>query len=140
MPHSNNAAPSHPLIRAFLAGIGLPVIAVSVVGVVTALIFDQLAPSVQRAVLVPLSVNPVIWGLWNVLWVAAGARRLPIAWHGTVLGFLLVGIGVVAAPLMDVSAVTPWRGFIALLPIAVAYHLLWRWGVMFLNVLLAVES
>src|SRR6266487_3605783 len=101
---------AHRYIRAFLAGIALPTIVVGVVGLIVAIVFDRLDPPLQRTILVPIAANPVIWGLWNVLWVAAGSRRLPLAWHGTGLSLLLVGIGVLAAPALDISVVTPRRG------------------------------
>jgi hypothetical protein len=131
---------THRYVRAFLAGIGLPTIVVCVAGLIAVVMFDGLAPPIQRAILVPIAVNPVIWGLWNVLWFASGSRRLPLGWHGTILGVLLVAIGVLAAPSLQVSAITPEAGAAAALPTGIAYHVLWRWGVASLNSVLAVET
>jgi hypothetical protein len=132
MMYSNHPSRAH-------SGIGLPAIVVCAAGLLAAVMFDRLAPPIQRAILVPVAGNPVIWGLWNVLWVAAGSRRLPIGWHGTMLGVLLIATGVLAAPSLQVSAITPWIGAAVLLPTGLAYYVLWRWGVAFLNSVLAVE-
>jgi N-terminal domain of anti-restriction factor ArdC len=56
-----------------------------------------------------------------------------------VLGVLLVIAGVVAARSLHLSEVTPWSGVAVLLPTGFAYYAVWRWGVAFLNSVLAVD-
>jgi hypothetical protein len=132
---------SHRYVRAYLAGSALPTLVVSAAGLIAVVFFDRLEPPVQRALLLPVAINPAIWGFWNVLWVALGPRRrVQIGWHGAVLAVLLIGVGVLLARPLSVPEVTPERGGIVLLPTGFAYYLLWRYGVSFLNSVVCVDA
>jgi hypothetical protein len=102
---------SHPYVRAYLAGIALPTLVVCAAGSITVVFFDRLEPAVQRAMFLPIAAIPVLWGLWNVVWVALGPpRRVQIGWHGAILAALVIGVGVLLAGRLNVSDVTPQRG------------------------------
>src|SRR5262245_55823528 len=125
---------SYRYVRAYLAGIALPTLVVCVAGSITVVFFDRLEPAVQRALFLPIAAIPVLWGIWNVVWVALGPRwRLRIGWHGAILPALLIGVGVLLAGRLDLSDVTPLRGRTVLAPTGIAYYVLWRYGVSFLN-------
>jgi hypothetical protein len=97
-------------------------------------------PRIQRALLLPVATNPVAWGLWNAVWVACARRwRVQIGWHGATLAAILIGVGVFLAGRLDVYEVTPQRAGAVLIPIAVAYYLLWRYAVSFLNSLVGLD-
>jgi hypothetical protein len=132
---------AHRNVRAFLAGVALPSIVVCAAELVAAAAYDRLAPPYQRALLLPIAVNPVVWGLWNALWFALGpGKRARIGWHGVLLGALLIGVGVLAAPALGVCGVTPQRGAIALIPTSAAYYVFWRYGVAVLNSLVGLDD
>ena len=132
---------SYRYVRAYLAGIALPTLVVCAAGSIAVVFFDRLEPAVQRALFLPIAAIPVLWGLWNVVWVALGPhRRVPIGWHGAILAALLIAVGVLLAARLDVSQVTPQRGSTVLVPTGVAYYVLWRYGVSFLNSLVGLDA
>src|SRR5262245_30500577 len=129
---------SHCYVRAYLAGIALPTLVVCAAGSIAVVFFDRLEPAVQRALFLPIAAIPVLWGLWNVVWVALGPhRRVQIGWHGAILPALLIGVGVLFAARL---VVTPQRGCTVLVPTGVAYSVLWRYGVSFLNSLVGLDA
>jgi hypothetical protein len=128
-------------VRAYLAGIALPTLVVCAAGLLIVAFFDRFDPSVQRSLILPLATNPLIWGVWNVAWVALGPqRRVPIGWHGVLLAVLLIGVGVLLARCLDVSGITSRGGTAALAPIGIAYYVLWRYGVSFLNSVVGLDT
>jgi hypothetical protein len=132
---------AHRYVRAYLAGVALPTLVVCTAGLIAVVFFDRFDAPVQRALLLPIATNPVLWGVWNVVWVALGPRwRVQIGWHGAMLAVLLIGIGVVLATRLNVSEVTPQRSGAVLIPTAVAYYLLWRYAVGFLNSLVGLDG
>ena len=131
---------AHRYVRAYLAGIALPTIVVCAAGFPILGLFDRFDLSVQRALILPLATNPFIWGVWNIAWVALGPqRRVPIGWHGVLLAVLLISVGVLIAPRLGVSDVTPRGGAAVLAPIGSAYYLFWRYGVSFLNWVIGLD-
>src|SRR4029450_8539718 len=87
---------AHRYVRAYLAGVALPTLVVCAAGLLIVGVFDRLDISVQPALIVPLATNPLIWGIWNVAWVALGdQRRALIGWYGVLLADLLIGAGLV---------------------------------------------
>src|SRR5262245_30683902 len=132
---------SYRYVRAYLAGIALPTLVVCAAGSITVVFFDRLEPAIQRALFRPIAAIPVLWGIWNVVWVALGPRRrLQIGWHGAILAALLIGVGVLLAGRLDVSEVTPLRGSMVLIPTGVPYYVLWRYGVSLLNSLVGLDA
>jgi hypothetical protein len=95
---------AHRYIRAYLAGIALPTLVVCAAGLLIVGFFDRFDISVQRALILPLATNPLIWGVWNVAWVALSPqRRALIGWYGVLLAVLLIGVGLLVARRLDVS-------------------------------------
>jgi hypothetical protein len=132
---------SHRYVRAYLAGVALPTIVVCAAGFLIVGPFDRFDLSVQRALILPLATNPFIWGFWNIAWVALSPqRRAPIGWHGAVLAVLLVAVGVLIGSRLGVSDITPQAGAAVLPPIGIAYYLLWRYGVAFLNSVVGLDG
>jgi len=132
---------SHRYIRAYLAGVALATLVVGAAGSIAVLLFDRLEPAVQRALLVPTATNPVLWGFWNMLWVALRSRwSVRIGWHGAILAVLLIGVGTFLADRLEVSEVTPQRAGVVLVPTALSYYVLWHYGVSFLNSLVGLEA
>jgi hypothetical protein len=133
--------PAHRYIRAYLAGVALPTLVVCAAGLLIVGVFDRLDISVQRALILPLATNPLIWGVWNVAWVALGPqRRALIGWYGVLLAVLLIGVGLLVARRLDVSGITLREGAAALVPIGIAYYVLWRYGVSFLNSVVGLDA
>jgi hypothetical protein len=91
---------AHRYIRAYLAGVALPTLVVCAAGFLIVGFFDRFDISVQRALILPLATNPLIWGVWNVAWVALSPqRRALIGWYGVLLAVLLIGVGLLVARL-----------------------------------------
>jgi hypothetical protein len=91
--------------------------------------------------ILPLATNPLIWGVWNVAWVALGPqRRALIGWYSVLLAVLLIGAGLLVARRLDVSGITPRDGAAALVPIGIADYVLWRYGVSFLNSVVGLDA
>jgi hypothetical protein len=94
-----------------------------------------------------MAVVPLLWGLWNMLWLwSAPHTHLPIGLHGAVLPVLLMPIGALLATCLGVLAigshgVTWFQAFhvpyTLIAPIFLAalagYYLIWKYIVGFLN-------
>lgn len=130
---------SHPYLRAYMAGLVAPSIVVFVVGVAVAARFREIPPEIERAMILPMALNPGIWGIWNVLYIWLGdRRRLGIAWHGAILPILLIPIGVVLARAFSTSFVSIEGAALVTLPTVAAYYLIWKYIVRFINELLQI--
>ncbi len=91
---------SHPYLRAFLAGAFVPTLILPVV--LTVFIVFRLALElpfpIERGLVFPMGLVPLLWALWNMLWLGShGRTRLPIGVHGAVLPLLLVPCGATLA-------------------------------------------
>jgi hypothetical protein len=131
---------SHPYVRAYLAGIAVPTVLLPalLVGVV-ALHLGGVDVAVERLLVFPMAVVPILWGLWNLLYVALRPRRWPLGLHGAILPFLLLPAGLLLARALEIRVFTPLR-LVTVFPVAVtAYYLAWKHVVGFLNRLLEVE-
>jgi hypothetical protein len=134
------AMPSRRYLRAYMAGLVAPSVVVLLVSLAVAAGFSRIRPDVVQVMLFPAAINPAAWGAWNALYVALPAhRRLPIGWHGAVLPLLLVPLGVALAHLLHISFVTSWRAAAVTPPVVVAYYVLWKYVVRFLNGVLEIE-
>lgn len=134
---------SHPYLRAYMAGITVPTLFLLVVlTVVVGLrrLCDFPVP-LEHFVVFPMAVVPNAWGAWNVLRIAsAAARRLPLGLYGALLAVLLPllfygvarALGVEPAAFVSQVAAVGWA--VAIL----AYYLVWKHLVGFLNELLGV--
>lgn len=133
----------HTYLRAYLAGIAVPT--VLLLGIMAGYsllryVYDFPVP-VERVIVFPMAVVPNLWGLWNVLFVALRSRwQWNIGLHGAVLPILLAPLGILVTSLLHFSI----PGFAAhafpiLAPVAlIAYYLVWKYLVSFLNRVVAL--
>jgi hypothetical protein len=133
----------HTYLRAYMAGIVPPTIFFLVIATVFYMwryVYDVPVP-VERVLIFPMAVVPNLWGLWNVLFIASHERtHLSIGVHGALLPFVLGPLGILLTHALDFPAV-PYAGRI--FPIAaptalIAYYLVWKYLVSFLNGVLAI--
>ena len=128
-----------------MAGILPPTVFSLIVYVVMSVGHEPIAaklPPMERFIvfLFPLVVVPNLWGIWNGLWVVM-RRRLPLAVHGGLLPLVNAAVGYLSVRLMNVP-ITPimTRGLPISLAISmVAYYLVWKYAVGFLNALVDVD-
>lgn len=133
----------HPYLRAYMAGIVVPTIALLIAMTVFTLaryVYDINVP-IERVIVFPMAVVPNLWGVWNIVYVAALSRRhFSIGLFGAALPFLLVPAGFLmarcthfAVPSFVVAAL-PW-----FFPFGVAvYYLVWKHIVAALNGIVGV--
>ncbi len=133
----------HTYLRAYMAGIVTPTIFFLVVATVFYMwryVYDLPVP-IERVLIFPMAVVPNLWGLWNVLFVASYERtHLPIGVHGALLPLVLAPLGILLAHALNFPAL-PFvpRIFPIGAPIAlIAYYLVWKYVVSFLNGVLAI--
>jgi hypothetical protein len=133
----------HTYLRAYMAGIVTPTIFFLVIAAVFYMwryVYDVPVP-VERVLIFPMAVVPNLWGLWNVLFIASHERtHLPIGVHGALLPFVLAPLGILLTHALEFPAL-PYAGRI--FPIAapiglIAYYLVWKYLVSFLNGVLAI--
>ncbi|HEY9504306.1 MAG TPA: hypothetical protein VIR01_21895, partial [Pyrinomonadaceae bacterium] len=79
-----------------------------------------------------------LWGLWNMFYVRLETRRLPLGVHGAALVLLLAPVGFTLARALEIGIVTPGLAFTVAPVGLIAYYLLWKHIVGFLNQLLGV--
>jgi hypothetical protein len=128
----------HPYLRAYLAGIAVPTIFLLVV--MTGYTIDRyvynIPVPIERIIVFPMAAVPNIWGLWNLLYIAAFARRnISLGLFGGVLPFLLVPLGYCVARILDFSLpALLYHAFPFAFPFAlIVYYLAWKYLVGFLN-------
>ena len=145
---------THPYLRAFLAGVFVPTLILPIfltVFIVIRLVMQVPIP-IERAIIFPMALVPLLWGLWNMLWLASHSRsRLPIALHGTLLPVLLLPAGATAASCLGVLSLSAhsalWFNAYAVpyvhiasafLCVLAGYYLVWKYVVGFLNRVLGI--
>jgi hypothetical protein len=133
----------HTYLRAYMAGIVTPTIFFLVVATVFYMwryVYDVPVP-IERVLIFPMAVVPNLWGLWNILFIASHERtHLSIGVHGALLPFVLGPLGILLTHALDFPAV-PFaaRIFPIAAPIGlIAYYLVWKYLVNFLNGVLAI--
>jgi hypothetical protein len=132
----------HPYLRAYMAGIVVPTLVV-LLGVTAFSIaryaYNFPAP-IERVMIFPMSVVPNLWGVWNMFFLASYSRtHLSIGVHGALLPLLLGPLGLVLMRALDFQI----PQFLSILPILavvalVAYYLVWKYVVSFLNGVLGI--
>ena len=143
----------HPYLRAYMAGIVAPTVALLVVLTVFCVarfVYNVPAP-IERLIVFPMAVVPNIFGLWNMLYVRLRAYwPAPIGLHGALLPFLLGPVGFVLARSLGFLKLTSYGiekkvdyfgivhisyGHAVLVPffIVALYYLIWKYIVGFLN-------
>ena len=144
---------THPYLRAYLAGIFLPtlVLPLLLTFVVLRLVLQVPVP-VEQALIFPMAVVPLLWGLWNMLWLWSAPRtHMPIGLHGAVLPILLMPAGASLATCLGVLVIgnhgvtwfqacqVPYTFIAPLFLAALAgYYLVWKYIVGFLNRVLGI--
>ena len=136
---------THRYLRAYLAGIALPTafLLVAMTVFTLARYVLQVPTPLERVIVFPMAVVPNLWGVWNMLYARITERRpLPGGGgpFGAVLPLILGPLGYAAARAVDldippfVAHFFPYGLVIAI----VAYYLLWKYVVRFLNQVLEV--
>ncbi len=133
----------HPYLRAYLAGIAIPTVFLLIVMTgysIIRYVYNVPIP-VERLIVFPMAVVPNVWGLWNVLYRAVGARwHFSLGLFGGALPLLLAPGGYLVTRLLDFAI--PHEVF-ALAPFAlpvglIVYYLAWKHFVGFLNAELGI--
>jgi hypothetical protein len=139
----------HPYLRAFLAGVFVPTLILPLM--LTAFIVLRLVLRVpvpiERGIIFPMALVPLLWGLWNMLWLAShGRTHLGEGAHGAVLPFVLVPGGTALGLCLGVLSLQAthviWFGAVTLpyglvtagfLVALIVYYLVWKYIVAFVN-------
>ncbi len=145
---------THSYLRAFLAGTFVPTVVLPLL--LTAVILVRLdlqaALSIGRSLIFPVAVVPILWGLWNMLYLACHERtHLAVGLHGALLPLLLVPCGTIVAESLGIlhlsSNGVTWFEAVHIPHVCIAcgfalvlsaYYLLWKYVVGFLNRTLGV--
>lgn len=145
---------THPYLRAYMAGTVFPtmMLLVALSGFLIARYAFQVPIPIERAIIFPMALVPNLFGLWNMLYVRMDSRRrLPIGFHGAILPFIIAPSGFLLATGLGFLTVTSrgifWfrqvevpYGFLAVgfLLALIAYYLVWKHLVGFVNTLLGI--
>ena len=129
----------HPYLRAYMAGIVVPtlVLLVAVIAFTIARITYGVPLVLERLIIFPLAAVPNLWGLWNILYVALLARRLPLGAWGALLPLLLAPGGWAVAHLVgfELPKVAP----LVVVPVGIiVYYLIWKHVVARLNAIVGI--
>ena len=140
---------SHPYLRAFLAGAFVPTLILPLI--LCAYVVFRLALQFpfpfERGLVFPMGLVPLLWALWNMLWLGSRSRtRLPIGLHGALLPLLLVPSGATLATCLGIfslgSGGVTWFDsvhvpYAVIAPVfcgaLVGYYLAWKYIVGFVN-------
>ncbi|MGA3135823.1 MAG: hypothetical protein ABSC88_07500 [Terracidiphilus sp.] len=145
---------THPYLRAFLGGIFVPTLILPVfltVFIVVRIVMKVPVP-IEQAIIFPMAVVPLLWGLWNMLWLGSHEHtHLPIGVYGAALPLLLAPVGALVATCLGVlefgSAGVTWFHVCAVPYVLIApcflaalagYYLVWKYIVGFLNRVLGI--
>ena len=145
---------THPYLRAYMAGIFVPSLAllVAVTAFSVARLVLQVPIPMERVIIFPMALVPNAFGLWNMLYVwSRPHRHLPIGLHGALLPLILVSIGAFSAICGGFLAIgahgVTWFQTISVpyvlvglwfLSALVLYYLVWKYVVGFLNQVLGI--
>jgi hypothetical protein len=140
---------THPYLRAYLAGVLVPtlVLPLMLLAFVVVRLVMQAPVPIERGLIFPMAVVPILWGLWNMLWLASHMKtHLPLGLHGAVLPLLLMPAGAALGTCLGVLALgahsatwfnnveVPYALIAPLFLAALAgYYLVWKYVVGFAN-------
>jgi len=134
-----------PYLRAYMAGIVIPTLALLVIMSIDAyhvfylevpsqFVFGLPARPLERTILFPMAIVPNLWGVWNMVWVATKSRtHLPVAVHGSLLPLFLVPAGILLGRTLELFHIQMWYALPALPVGMAAYYLAWKFLVGSLN-------
>ena len=145
---------THPYVRAYLAGVFIPtfVLPVLLIAFLVVRMGMQVTVPLERGLVFPMAMVPLLWGLWNMLWLASHPwTRLPLGVHGAVLPFLLLPVGASLASCLGILALGPsgvtwfqslYVPYVWIAPCFLAalagYYLAWKYVVGFANRVLGI--
>jgi hypothetical protein len=145
---------THPYLRAYLAGIFVPtlVLPLLLTAFIVVRIVLKVPVPIEQAMIFPMAVVPMIFGLWNMLYLGSHTHtHLPIGLHGAVLPLLIAPVGASVGSCLGVleigahgviwfQACRVTYALIAPLFLAglAAYYLVWKYIVGFLNRVLGI--
>jgi len=144
---------THPYLRAYLAGIFIPTLVLPLLlTFVVIRLVHQVPIPVEQVLIFPMAVVPLLWGLWNMLWLWSSPRtHIPLGLHGAVLPLLLMPIGATLATRLGALAIgdhgvtwfqvaqVPYALIVPVFLAALAvYYLAWKYIVDFLNRVLGI--
>ena len=135
----------HPYLRAYMAGVTVPTIALLAAIAIYAyfrfyfevpnqFVIPLPGPPLERAIVFPMAVVPNMWGAWNMLHLAL-RRRVPLTLgvHGALLPLILIPLGIALARILDVFTIQP-QFALPMFPVGMTvYYLAWKYLVGFLN-------
>ena len=140
---------SHPYLRAFLAGAFVPTLVLPLL--LTAFIILRLVLQMpfpfERGIVFPMALVPLLWALWNMLWLRSHPRtHLPLGVHGALLPLLLLPSGAILATGLGIlslgaNGVTWFHALyipyaviaFAFVGVLIGYYLAWKYIVGFVN-------
>ena len=135
---------SHIYLRAYMAGVTVPsVLVILMLAGFVVLRFGYNVPiPIERFLVFPLAIVPGLWGLWNMLYIVVRRHwRIPLGLHGAlvplVAGPLALGNAFLSGFEISHSARTIFAAGVALAMLA--YYLMWKYLVGFLNGVLEVD-
>jgi len=144
----------HAYLRAFLAGIFVPTLALLLMltGFVVIRLVLQIPFPIERGLVFPMAVVPTLWGLWNMLWLGSHTRtHLSLGLHGAFLPLLLMPAGAILASCLGILALggsgATWfqACYVPYVLIApcfagalIGYYLIWKYVVGYVNSVLGI--
>lgn len=145
---------THRCLRGYLSGIFVPTLVLPffLAGFVFVRLVLMVPVPIERAIIFPMALVPMFWGLWNILWLITRARtHLSLGLHGMLLPFLLLPAGIGGAILLDILTPVPGGLLIfhtsqipytilgtTFLAVLAGYFLVWHFVVGFLNRVLGI--
>jgi hypothetical protein len=144
----------HRYLRAYMAGIAVPTIAIILALVAFTLIryVFQIPIPIERVMIFPMALMPTLFGLWNMLYTRLSrGRYLPIGLHGAILPVLFMPLGAAAAMAgrflslgpeeavwfdaftLPYTLLVPWFAIVM-----IAYYFIWKYLVSFCNRVLEI--
>lgn len=133
----------HVYLRAYMAGITVPSVGLVLVLAMFCVVRLglQFPVPIERAIVFPMALVPILWGMWNMLYVAVRRRRqIPIGIFGALLPLIIgpIGLAVLRALALNIP-----HFVLAALPVGLAivmagYYLIWKYVVGFFNRLLEI--
>lgn len=127
-------------LRAFIAGLVIPSVLLPIAACLAIRLGKPQLLEVGGAYWMP-----VIWGIWNVLFVGLG-RILPFSYDvrlfikGALLGLLVAAYAIFWVHVPEIAGFPERWKYLPLIVAPLAYALLWRYGVKWLNALLGVKT
>jgi hypothetical protein len=140
---------NHPYLRGYMAGISVPtpLLLVALTLFSIARVAYNVSIPVERVIIFPMAIIPNLFGVWNMLYLAARSRtHLPLGIHGAILPFILAPAGFLLGRSLGFLKTTGY-GFIyfgvvevqyvhvaVVFPVVlIIYYLVWKYLIGFFN-------